>query len=331
VTTPFRFLIATSCRNAEAYIDETVASIAGQRGEFAVRYHVQDAGSSEGTLDKLAAWQARFANGSFPLGCREFRFTVASAPDRGLYDGLNAAFRVLAAEARDGDWMSWLNASDRYLPGTFQTVAEIASDLSGTRWLTGLPSTVTEAGSHRSAAGHAVFATRCLADGLHDGRHMLHLVQQEGTFWRHDLWRQAGGAVDAALRLAGDFDLWVRFAKLSPLLGVQAQLGQFRAHQNRLSGEIDRYFAEVEAIDDGRLAAVRDATWEQFKALHRKGGRRALREEGFTGEIARRDPQRGVWIKQVDVPEPIQYELVPPRRIEILLAKLGLAWIQDRD
>ena len=36
-------------------------------------------------------------------------------------------------------------------------------------------------------------------------------LQQEGMFWRSSLWQAVGGAY-GAMRLAGDFDLWRRFA-----------------------------------------------------------------------------------------------------------------------
>jgi glycosyltransferase involved in cell wall biosynthesis len=320
-----RFLIATSCRNAERYIDETIASIVLQRGDFILRYHVQDAASTDGTIQRLADWQKRIESGAFPVGCRKLIFSFASAPDRGLYDGLNRAFAMLLDGAEDDAIMSWLNVSDRYLPGAFQTVADVVETLPETRWVTGLPSTFTDNGSLRNFALKAAYSTKGLIAGLHDGRHMKQFVQQEGTFWRADLWRRAG-QLDPSLHLTGDFDLWRRFAALSPLLAVQLHLGQFRFHHDRMSLSIAAYYDELESLDGGRLGASREAAWQLFRKL-RGMGDAALIEHGFGGPILSRDPNTEAWKPGVEVPEAVEEDTPPPGRIDRTLRVLGLVRI----
>lgn len=320
-----RFLIATSCRNATRYIDETVASIAMQRGDFTVHYHVQDAGSTDGTLERLAAWQGQIERGGFPTGCRAFAFSFDSAPDTGLYEGLNRAFARLTADADGSELMGWLNASDRYLPGAFQTVADVAAEMPGTAWLTGLPATITDDGSARNFAANAVYPAKCLVAGLHDGRHMKQFVQQEGTFWRTHLWRRAG-MLDPALRLTGDFDLWRRFAALSPLLAVQLHLGQFRFHRDRMSLSIAAYYEELDRLDGGRLALARQNAWATFKEL-KKEGPAALLDHGFGGPVLARNPNTETWEPGIEIPETIEYERPAPTRIDRALKAIGLVRI----
>lgn len=50
------FVVTTTVLNGARYIDEAILSVVTQPGPFRVRYHVQDGGSSDATLAKLAAW-----------------------------------------------------------------------------------------------------------------------------------------------------------------------------------------------------------------------------------------------------------------------------------
>jgi hypothetical protein len=84
-----------------------------------------------------------------------------------------------------------------------------------------------------------------LAAGLADGIHWP-FVQQESTFWRKRLWDHAEG-LDTALRLAGDWDLWARFARLSPLVHVHRQLGAFYVRPGQQSANIEHYRLEMDS------------------------------------------------------------------------------------
>lgn len=70
---------------------------------------------------------------------------------------------------------------------------------------------------------------------------------QEGTFWTVDLWRKAGG-VNRNLKLAGDWDLWRRFAEFEPLYVLDFPLGKFSQSEGRLSADISNYYLEVDRV-----------------------------------------------------------------------------------
>ena len=91
------------------------------------------------------------------------------------------------------------------------------------------------------------FPRKAIDAGIFDGRFAgPYFIQQEGTFWRSTLWKKAGG-LDANFRLAGDFDLWRRFAKQSELVVVDTILGCFRFRTGQLSTNLARYQAEIDA------------------------------------------------------------------------------------
>jgi glycosyltransferase involved in cell wall biosynthesis len=123
------FNAVTPVFNGARFLDRTILSVVGQTGPFTIRYHVQDDGSKDGTLDVLAAWQSHLA-GDFPVGCKGIKFSFASAP---LYDAVNRGFEACGTS----DVMAWINADDRFEPGAFATVEEIFRNHPDIDWLTG--------------------------------------------------------------------------------------------------------------------------------------------------------------------------------------------------
>jgi glycosyltransferase involved in cell wall biosynthesis len=238
---PVNFSIVTPVLNGEKFIDQTILSVVGQAGPFTIRYHVQDGGSKDQTLEKLTAWQARLAR-DFPLSCDGLEFSFASAPDRGLYDAVNRGF----AACGDSDAMAWINADDRFEPGAFATVEEIFKNHPDIDWVTGRPTTIAESGAMLYMSPIIPFPRKAIEAGIFDGRFARPFIEQEATFWRKRLWDNAGG-VDPKFRLAGDFDLWRRFARRADLVIVDTILGCFRVRPGQLSTDIARYHAEIDA------------------------------------------------------------------------------------
>ncbi|WP_084572641.1 glycosyltransferase [Methylocapsa aurea] len=236
-----RFSIVTPVLNGERFLDQAILSVVSQVGPFSIRYHVQDGGSKDATLEMLTAWKTRLAT-DFPIGCDRIEFSFATAPDQGVYDAVNRGFSACG----DSDIMAWINSDDRFEPGAFVTVADIFDKYLDCDWVTGRPMVIAEDGAMFSYPTPVTpFPRQAIAAGIFDGR-TARFIQQEGTFWRAGLWKKAGG-LDANFRLAGDFDLWRRFAKHSDLVSVDAVLGGFRMRVGQLSANKADYYAEIDA------------------------------------------------------------------------------------
>src|SRR4029078_12703858 len=122
--------------------------------------------------------------------------------------------------------MTWLNADDQLAPGAMQAISEVFRDLPGVQ-LAGGRATIIDADGRSTGPGPLrLFPRRSLAAGLHDGRR-LPFVIEEGTFWRAGLWQRAGG-VDTRFKLAGDWDLWRRFAAEAEYVTLGAASGYER-------------------------------------------------------------------------------------------------------
>lgn len=97
------FSVVTAVRDGMPQLRRCVGSVRGQRN-VAVEHLVQDGCSTDGSADWLGV---------------QADLSVVSEPDQGMYDALNRGWRRSA-----GEFVSWLNADEQYLPGTLDFVAE---------------------------------------------------------------------------------------------------------------------------------------------------------------------------------------------------------------
>ncbi|PWC60481.1 glycosyltransferase [Azospirillum sp. TSH58] len=289
---PRRFLVVTPCLNAGRFIDETILSVLGQAGDFEIHYHVQDGRSQDGTVLRLAAWSERTQGRGLPPLCRGLRFSFNSAHDTGLYDAVARGFSALPV--RDGDVLTWLNASDRLLPGAFQTVADLLDRFPETQWIGGRVARLNERGNLVFIEDVFAYPTKTLIAGLHDNRH-LPFVQQEGCFWTGRLWRLAGG-MDCRFQRAGDFDLWRRFAMHAPLTVVNSVLATFRQHTGQLGSDIASYHAEIDRSLTKEATALRATVWDEYRSLSSPKDLGGLARCGYVGPVLQYVETKHEWV-----------------------------------
>lgn len=224
-------------------IDATIWSIVSQAGDLDIHYHVQDGASTDGTLDKIQDWATRIA-GSPALLPSRVQFSFASESDQGMYDAIAKGFGNLAIPS--DAFMNWCNADDVLWPGALDAVARLGRHLPKVDWVVGWSTWFDALGRFKAIQRSPRFPQAILAAGLADGIHWP-FVQQESVFWRGHLWDKAGG-LNTSLRLAGDWDLWVRFARLTPLVHVHRQLGAFHVRPGQQSENMESYRSEMDRM-----------------------------------------------------------------------------------
>jgi glycosyltransferase involved in cell wall biosynthesis len=284
------FHIVTPSMNSAAFIHETILSVVQQAGDFRIRYHVQDGGSSDGTIEILRRWSSLLRDGLFPVRCQGLEFSFSQEPDRGMYDAINLAFRKIHGESPC--LMSWINADDRFTQGAFATVTKVMAAF-------GKPCVVLSArhalcdenGALTILTEPMVFPQASLAAGFHDTRR-LNVVMQEGVFWRSELWARVSG-LRPELRLAGDFDLWRRMSKHSEFVAIDNVLAVHRRHPGQLTHNLDPYLAEIDASLGDRGVGDRDTAWNEFD---RSPWKQTLAEQkGYVGTLATYDYTERAW------------------------------------
>lgn len=209
--------------NQAKFLEDTLRSILDQ-GYPDLQLVVMDGGSTDGSTriledysDRLHFWR--------------------SSPDGGQYKAIEEGFRHC-----DGEIFGWLNSDDLLHPFSLWKVARAFMQHPEADWITGRPSAWDEHGNLVDILELPSWDRERFLKG--DYR----WLQQESTFWRADLWRKTGAALHPDLRLAGDFELWLRFFRQTRLFAVDALIGGFRRHPDQKTARwMDKYLVEAEA------------------------------------------------------------------------------------
>lgn len=220
--------MVTPVFNGARFLAGTLASVRAQQYPN-LEYIVCDGGSTDGTHEILAAH-------------RDLISHLIVEPDRGMYDALMKGFRRAT-----GQVFGWLNADDMMMPWCLSCVGAYFMNVPRCRWVTGIPSMYDELGRLVWTAQIAPRYRRSWIRRRWYSSIGLGPIQQEGTFFRRDLFEQAGG-LDCSLRLAGDFDLWCRFARHADLHQLGTVISGFRSHAANASGNQAAYWQEARAV-----------------------------------------------------------------------------------
>jgi glycosyltransferase involved in cell wall biosynthesis len=218
--------IVTPCLNSAKYIEQTIISITSQQYPN-LEYIVIDGGSTDGTVDiikkhahMITYWE--------------------SEPDSGQYYALQRGF-----DKSSGEIMAWLNADDMLHHGSLFAVAEIFSTIPNVKWIMGQPTMFNHYGSCVK-----VYAPNEVWHRLRILEDQERFLQQESTFWKRELWEQAGAYIDTSQKLAGDFELWARFFRYVDLHTVTAIFGGFRfsSAEQRSVSQYSEYLEEISKV-----------------------------------------------------------------------------------
>ncbi|HML91670.1 glycosyltransferase [Methyloceanibacter sp.] len=244
--------IVTPSFNSARFISQTINSVTLQSGDFDLYYHVQDGGSSDNTCAIVQDHIDRVAAGH-DTACRSITMTLSSAPDDGMYDAINKGFSALPID--DAVLMTWINSDDLLCSGAISAALALVDQSQDTKWLGGRMVHVDVHGTVLSVHPPYLYPTALIAQGLCDGRY-ARFVQQEGAFWTPDLWKCAGG-LSSKFRLAGDWDLWRRFARFAAFNTLDTLTGFHRRHPGQLSADLTDYHAEVDSAEPTGLEPAR--------------------------------------------------------------------------
>lgn len=222
-----KITIVTPCFNMAGYIEETILSVLGQ-GYPNLEYIIIDGGSKDGTVDIIRKYE------------KWITYWV-SEPDNGMYDAIQKGF-----SRATGEIMAYINADDKYHHNAFFTAATIFADMEDVNWILGRATFFNDEGSIVDVKDLRKWSKLNYYLGDYQW------IQQESVFWRRNLWVKAGGKINTSLKLAGDYELWLRFFRFAKLYSVETIFAGFRFRtKDQLSLErIDSYLFEIDDVTD---------------------------------------------------------------------------------
>ena len=194
--------IITPSYNQARYLEETIRSVLGQNYP-ALEYFVIDGGSNDGSVeiirrygDQLAGW--------------------VSEKDQGQADAINKGFRRAT-----GEIIAWLNSDDVYQPGAIQKAVEAFEKHPEAGLVYGNVLSIDE---HSQPFNLQTFQPYQLEDLM-----AFNIISQPAVFMRRALLEQAG-LLDLQYHLLLDHHLWLRMARLAPIVYIPETLAAARYH-----------------------------------------------------------------------------------------------------
>jgi glycosyltransferase involved in cell wall biosynthesis len=195
--------IITPSYNQGRYIEATIQSVLAQ--EYSnIEYIIVDGGSKDESVDIIKKYEGQLA-------------WWVSEKDKGHADALNKGF-----SRATGDILAWINSDDLYYPNTVSEAVAVLRDHPEAGMVYANANLIDASGQFAGKfAARQTNYKRLLRGSVH--------IPQATTFYRADIWRSVG-LFDLSLFFAFDYEMWVRFAKVSQLLYVPRLWADFRMH-----------------------------------------------------------------------------------------------------
>ncbi|MBW4604822.1 MAG: glycosyltransferase [Calothrix sp. FI2-JRJ7] len=219
-----RISIVTPNLNQASTLEETIKSVINQN-YLNLEYIIVDGGSTDGSIDIINAYRSHFAK-------------IIVGKDKTMYDAVVKGF-----EAATGDIFAWLNSDDLYEPNALQRVGTYFNNHQNSHVIY-FTDTVFKDGWRVSNRPQKHVSTQQLLQG--------HIIYQDGCFFTRKAYEQVGG-VNRNLKLAGDYELWLKLSMQFKLELLPGHASCFRIRSGQLSGSWLDYMEEVSQVRQGFL------------------------------------------------------------------------------
>ena len=231
-----KFSIVTPVFNGKKFIEETIKSVLSQEGNFEIEYIIQDGGSTDGTLDIIKRYEKLLTEKQYPIKCRAISYQWFSQKDNGMYDAINKGFKMAT-----GDIYAWINADDIYMQNAFEIILKTFTKFPDVKCLKGITCIIDESSNLIKKLPCYLYNQKWIQHGVY-GRN-AYFIHQDSVFWKNDLWEKINN-IDERFELAGDYYLWIQFARHSSLWSINIPLSSFRKRGGQLSDDMNNYRKE---------------------------------------------------------------------------------------
>ncbi|GGX70599.1 hypothetical protein GCM10011309_20910 [Litorimonas cladophorae] len=217
--------------NGEPYIQAAINSVITQDYDD-WELIIVDGGSTDATLQIVAKLQTA-----------EARIRLIQQTTTGMYPAIFEGFDVAT-----GDIFSWLNSDDLYPSWALRVATDFLKVSENRKWITGFPGAWDRNGALRYLLPIGIWPQRWIKRGYFHPN-FLGCIQAESSFFRCEIWKRFSAqdrSEICAMRLAGDYLIWRKFAEHTRLVTVPTLIGGFRNHGgNRSITQAAIYMEEV--------------------------------------------------------------------------------------
>ncbi|PIY69228.1 glycosyltransferase [Candidatus Roizmanbacteria bacterium CG_4_10_14_0_8_um_filter_39_9] len=215
--------IITPSFNQGKFIEQTIQSVLSQNYPD-LEYIIMDGGSTDETVSILKKYEGKLK--------------WFSEKDKGQSGAINKGLKMIT-----GDIIAWINSDDYYLPGTLTNIAELFEKNKNIQWITG-DYIVVDAKGKEIHAFVRLYKKLVSYFSSFAALSFANYINQPSTFWKKELQDKAG-RINESYRYCMDYDLWLRFMKVSAPYIIHTPLSAFRIHATSKGGsEYGKQFEE---------------------------------------------------------------------------------------
>jgi glycosyltransferase involved in cell wall biosynthesis/SAM-dependent methyltransferase len=241
-----KITIVTPVLNGAKFIESTLRSVLIQPYP-ALEFIIIDGGSTDDTLSIIERLQ------------RDSTFSnkisrVISEPDQGMYDAIAKGFSQAT-----GEILAYLNADDLLEGGALVAVGNYFARHPKVSVIYHEDTVLVNGWKYPNARQPKNIGTVDLLN--------KHILFQDGVFFRRSAYQAISG-LRRDLKLAGDYDLWLRLSAQFTFVRRPGHVSCFRIRQGQLSENLESYYQEVDCSRNdflARASQLRKLYW-QFQA-----------------------------------------------------------------
>jgi glycosyltransferase involved in cell wall biosynthesis len=208
-----RITVVTPSYNQGNFLEKTMCSVFNQDYPD-LEYIVLDGGSKDQSRQIIEKYANRLSY-------------WRSAPDNGQAAAIAEGF-----DRATGEILCWINSDDLLLPGCLRKVGEqFARYEDRIQWLIG-------GVIHIDEKDYILRYCKAFADSFAVMLAMNMAFAQPSCFWRKSLYQEVGG-LNKAMNFCFDYDLFLRFARISKPRRVSDYLSAFRLHSGAKTSRME--------------------------------------------------------------------------------------------
>jgi len=215
--------IVTPVYNGEKYIEQTIKSVLNQTYDN-IEYIIVDGGSTDKTIEIIEKY-------------RNFPIKIICQNDNTMYEAVETGFNNAT-----GDYFYWLNSDDFLLDK--DSVQRLMTVLKKKKyeWII-CKISISKFDKPPITYFPLVYPRWIIKKGLANNC-FWGFLQQENTIFTKNLYFKVNG-INPKFKMAGDYDLWKRFAKYEKLNSINISYACHRKSNDQLSSNLQKYYDEI--------------------------------------------------------------------------------------